>query len=66
MPFTKYDEDSEKSAGERAPPTTYSRSKNRLPHKDDPFGDETNAEVKYKTLNWWYALAISRLFCDMS
>ena len=21
--------------------------------KDDPFGDETNSEVKYKTLHWW-------------
>lgn len=23
--------------------------------KDDPFGDETNAEVKYRTLAWWQA-----------
>lgn len=23
--------------------------------KGDPFGDETNAEVKYKTLEWWQA-----------
>jgi hypothetical protein len=22
----------------------------------DPFGDEQNAEVKYKTLKWWYVL----------
>ena len=21
--------------------------------KDDPFGDETNAEVKYRTMTWW-------------
>ena len=21
--------------------------------KEDPFGDETNAEVKYKTMKWW-------------
>lgn len=21
---------------------------------DDPFGNEANAEVKYKTLKWWY------------
>ena len=21
--------------------------------KDDPFGDETNSEVKYKTMTWW-------------
>lgn len=23
-------------------------------HSDDPFGDESNAEVKYKVLEWWY------------
>jgi hypothetical protein len=21
--------------------------------KDDPFGDETNSQVKYKVLRWW-------------
>ena len=21
--------------------------------KDDPFGDETNSEVKYRTMAWW-------------
>ena len=25
------------------------------PQVDDPFGNEANAEVKYKTLKWWYA-----------
>jgi hypothetical protein len=24
----------------------------------DPFGDEQNAEVKYKTLKWWYVLHV--------
>ena len=23
--------------------------------KDDPFGDETHSEVKYRTMAWWYA-----------
>ncbi|KAA6410693.1 MAG: amino acid transporter [Lasallia pustulata] len=23
--------------------------------KEDPFGDETNAEVKYRTMEWWHA-----------
>lgn len=23
---------------------------------DDPFGNEANAEVKYKTLKWWYVV----------
>ncbi|KAL9127413.1 MAG: hypothetical protein Q9217_003709 [Psora testacea] len=23
--------------------------------KDDPFGDETNSEVKYRTMHWWQA-----------
>ena len=22
-------------------------------HSDDPFGDESNAQVKYKVLEWW-------------
>jgi hypothetical protein len=22
--------------------------------KDDPFGDESDAEVKYRTMRWWY------------
>ncbi len=22
--------------------------------KDEPFGDETNSEVKYRTMAWWY------------
>ena len=21
--------------------------------KDDPFGDETNSEIKYRTMKWW-------------
>lgn len=21
--------------------------------RDDPFGDETNSEVKYRTMHWW-------------
>jgi hypothetical protein len=25
-----------------------------LPAYEDPFGDETFAEVKYRTLRWWY------------
>ena len=24
--------------------------------KEDPFGDETHSEVKYRTMAWWYAL----------
>jgi hypothetical protein len=23
-------------------------------HDDDPFGDESNSDVKYRTLRWWY------------
>ena len=22
--------------------------------KEDPFGDESNSDVKYKTMAWWY------------
>ena len=27
----------------------------------DPFGDEENAKVKYRTMTWWYAANPSRL-----
>lgn len=30
-------------------PVTSSKSKSR----DDPFGNEENSEVKYKTMTWW-------------
>ena len=29
--------------------------------KDDPFGDETNAEVKYRTMAWWYGFSRTRV-----
>lgn len=25
-----------------------------IEHRQDAFGDETNAEIKYKILKWWY------------
>lgn len=25
-----------------------------IPYRDDAFGDEHNAEIKYKVLKWWY------------
>lgn len=28
--------------------------KPEMPQYGDPFGNEENAEVKYKTLAWWY------------
>jgi hypothetical protein len=32
------------------------------PQRQDAFGDEENAEIKYKTLKWWYVLMILCLF----
>jgi hypothetical protein len=29
-----------------------------LPERQDAFGDETNAEIKYKVLKWWYVIPI--------
>lgn len=26
-----------------------------IPYRDDAFGDEHDAEIKYKVLKWWYA-----------
>ena len=38
----------EKSSGaENGPQTMGYKGKN------DPFGDETNSEVKYRTMRWW-------------
>ncbi|KAJ4348276.1 uncharacterized protein N0V89_009648 [Didymosphaeria variabile] len=31
----------------------YNRRASLAPKKDDPFGDEEGAEVKYRTLRWW-------------
>lgn len=37
------------------PPPPYEDEKYDTPsYADDPFGDEENAEVKYRTLKWWY------------
>lgn len=30
--------------------------KPQIPETGDPFGNEEGAEVKYKTLKWWYVL----------
>ena len=27
---------------------------------DDPFGDESNSEVKYRTMSWWFVFALLR------
>ena len=29
---------------------------------DDPFGDETNAEVKYRTMTWWSVTSFKYLY----
>ena len=28
-------------------------TKDAAPQRTDPFGDEENAEVKYRTMSWW-------------
>lgn len=35
---------------------------NGMPQYQDAFGDETNAEVKYKTMEWWYVSNSCRFF----
>lgn len=30
-------------------------------YRQDAFGDESNAEVKYKVMKWWYALIFGLL-----
>jgi hypothetical protein len=27
-----------------------------LTGKDDPFGDESESDVKYRTMTWWYVI----------
>lgn len=48
----------EKLDGDRATDTTPARKRKSTfadQSQDDPFGDEAEGEVKYKTLHWWYA-----------
>lgn len=33
------------------------RDANATPYRQDAFGNEESAEVRYKTLEWWYGLA---------
>lgn len=39
---------------EKHDPPAYENTKNGAPAYEDPFGDEEFAEVKYRTLAWWY------------
>lgn len=39
----------------RSDPTKRKRSNFGDQSQDDPFGDEAEGDVKYKTLRWWYA-----------
>lgn len=50
--FTERDDSKEKVSDDlegRAEPRSSVGSKG----KEDPFGDESNSEVKYRTMAWW-------------
>lgn len=38
---------------EEHPESGYERRRSSFASRDDPFGDEENAEVKYRTMRWW-------------
>jgi hypothetical protein len=40
-----YDDDEEKP---------WFRQRSKSSGREDPFGDESDAEVKYRTMAWWY------------
>lgn len=44
--FEGSQDNDEKTALEEAPPSYMNR--------EDPFGNEETAEVKYRTMSWWY------------
>lgn len=46
--------DTEKADGPEAFSHHDNRRSSLAAAKDDPFGDEEGAEVKYRTLRWWY------------
>ena len=48
---TGYDERNSLSDTEKAVAAKPTSSKD----KNDPFGDESNSDVKYKTMHWWQA-----------
>lgn len=37
-----------------------------MPQYVDAFGDESNAEVKYKTMEWWYVMRVSKCMFNIS
>ena len=39
--------------------TPWFRQRRQSTAKEDPFGDESDAEVKYRTMAWWYVLCIN-------
>lgn len=47
-----YTRDTEKN--DRPSSSPDQRRRSFAANKDDPFGDEEDAEVKYRTLRWWY------------
>lgn len=49
--------DVEKQQQDAVPPydTEMGRKKSKYDDRGDPFGDESNSEVKYRTMAWWQA-----------
>jgi hypothetical protein len=46
----------EKTHEENAGMTIDEQKAESMPYRQDAFGDESHAEVKYKVLKWWYGL----------
>lgn len=52
-----FSSDPEKGVG-GAPAYDAHRRRSRASVSDDPFGDESDAEVKYRTMTWWQVAAV--------
>lgn len=66
-----FDDDSEKTSIERDRATSDVEAGPQVPekrptkaHDDDPFGNEEDSEVKYRTLRWWCVCADIRRIDD--
>lgn len=54
MPFFTQTDDSKEKVSDDLEGRAEPRSSVGSKEKEDPFGDESNSEVKYRTMAWWW------------
>lgn len=56
QPANDIESSPEKTHEENTGMTIDEQKAESMPYRQDAFGDESHAEVKYKVLKWWYGL----------